>query len=491
MPHPSPANNGPIGLRAPASAPTTPAPITRTIPRHNAAAEAARRSVAQIDDPSQRIRRVQGTRLRASAFGLRLQSIHLSNFRRLRADPRQLRPQILKQKLLLPSQKPQLQPAEDVVHDRLGKPDVGIASPPARLKPRMRELFAQQLQRHAMLQRNGRSQRKAIHQPRDRRSFLGHGDEQLARLPIRIEPDGDVTLMPSDIELVRDRSPFLLQLMPNRARRRIQIVFLWSSRSPRVFLRRVGSLSPSRRKRLRLLAPIPINRNSLQSKLPGLKISLRDVFHRSILRKIHGLRYSPRDKRLRSRHHPQMPHVSNRPSPLSRLERAIKHSQMLILNMRRPFDSPRSINVTNNRVSLIVIVPKLEQSRRHSLINNLNHPPTHQLLVLNQSQIRLHSSSVTVHHEAYCSCRGQDRYLTVPVAVFFALGQGFVPALFAGFVESAWDITFVDVVYAGAVHSDHVQEWFAIYVPAGAGSSGHVVGFGNAEASCHCVGCGG
>src|SRR5580700_10674551 len=146
-----------------------------------------------------------------------------------------------------------------------------------------------------MLQRNGRSQRKAIHQPRDRRAFLGHGDEQLARLSIRIEPDSDVTLMPTNVELVRDRSPLLLQLVPHRTRRRIQIVFLaWRGRPrPRVVFTGVGSLSPSRRKRLRLLAPIPVNRDSLKTKLPGLKISLHNVFNRSILRKIDRLRYSP------------------------------------------------------------------------------------------------------------------------------------------------------------------------------------------------------
>src|ERR1700684_3668261 len=45
---------------------------------------------------------------------------------------------------------------------------------------------------------------------------------------------------------------------------------------------------------------------------------------------------------------------------------------MIVLNMRRPFDGARSINVTNNRIRLIMIVPKLEQSSRHSLINSRN-----------------------------------------------------------------------------------------------------------------------
>ena len=42
-------------LRAPTRTPTTPAPIARPIPSHDAAAEAACRSVAQIDYAGQRV----------------------------------------------------------------------------------------------------------------------------------------------------------------------------------------------------------------------------------------------------------------------------------------------------------------------------------------------------------------------------------------------------------------------------------------------------
>ena len=111
---------------------------------------------------------------------------------------------------------------------------------------------------------------------------------------------------------------------------------------------------------------------------------------------------------------------------------------MLVLNMRRPFDGPGSIDVTDNRIRLIVIVPELEQRRRHSVVDNLNHPSANQLLVLHQRQIRLNPGCITVHHETDCAGGGQDCDLAVAVAVFFAVGQGFVPALFAGFVEGWW-----------------------------------------------------
>ncbi len=47
-----------ISLAAPTRTPATPAPITRSVPRHDAAAEAAGRGVAQVDDAGQRVRGV-------------------------------------------------------------------------------------------------------------------------------------------------------------------------------------------------------------------------------------------------------------------------------------------------------------------------------------------------------------------------------------------------------------------------------------------------
>ena len=57
--------------------------------------------------------------------------------------------------------------------------------------------------------------------------------------------------------------------------------------------------------------------------------------------------------------------------------------------------------------------------------------------------------------------------------MLFAMLQGFVPALLAGFVDAAGDIRFVNPVHGGAVHADYVQERLAVDVPAGAGSAGH------------------
>src|SRR5215472_1117317 len=360
---------------------------------------------------------------RFSASGFRRHSIRLTHLGQLATRRCQLGSQILKQHLLLPSQESQLEPPEDVVHDRLRISDIRITRPSAWLEPGMGELLAEQLQGHTVLQGDRHGEREAIDESANCAAFFRHGDEQFAGLPVGIETDGDVSLMVANFELVGDGSALFLQLMPHSPRRSIQIFFLYRLcgggriRSPRS-LSRLGSRC---RQRLRLLAPVPINSHSLQTKLPSLKISLHDVLHGSALRQIDSLRYCPGDKRLSSRHHPEMPHVMNRPSPLSRLERAVENSKVIVLDMRRPLDRSRSINVADDRICLLMHITKLEQRSRHSVVDNLNHPPAHKLLILNKRKIRLHPCGVAVHHEAYGSRGGQDCYLGISVSVFFAV----------------------------------------------------------------------
>ena len=243
----------------------------------------------------------------------------------------------------------------------------------------MREFFAQQLQRHAVLDRDRDSQRKTVHQSADRRSLFRHFDKELARASIGIETHGDIALVSAHVELVRHRHALLRQPVPHRPRRTVQILF--DHRGHRGFLR-ACRLRSRRAQRLRFLAPIAIDSHGLQAQLPGLKIGFHDLFDRGRLRQIDRLRNRPRDERLRRRHHPQVSHVMNAACSLSRFERAIKHRQMLIFHVRRALNRSRRVNVTDNRIRLIMIVPKLEQRRRHRLIDNLYHPSAHQLLEL-------------------------------------------------------------------------------------------------------------
>src|SRR6202035_5782235 len=104
-------------LAAPAGAAATPAPIARTVPRHDAAAEAAGGSVAQVDDAGQLVGGVHRTRRRplvASRWPRTHRSIHLSALWQLTTGHWPLCSQILEQELLLASEEAQLEPAEDV-----------------------------------------------------------------------------------------------------------------------------------------------------------------------------------------------------------------------------------------------------------------------------------------------------------------------------------------------------------------------------------------
>ena len=53
--------------------------------------------------------------------------------------------EIFEQELLLAAQKAHLEPAEDVIHDRLGEANVGIGGPSAGLEAGMREFLTEDL----------------------------------------------------------------------------------------------------------------------------------------------------------------------------------------------------------------------------------------------------------------------------------------------------------------------------------------------------------
>ena len=125
------------------------------------------------------------------------------------------------------------------------------------------------------------------------------------------------------------------------------------------------------------------------------------------------------------------------PRALRRLERAIKDREMLVFHMRRAFDGAGRVDVADDCVGLIVRVSELEQRRRHGVVHDLDHAAADQLFVLHQRQIGLDAGGVAIHQEADGAGGGEDRDLGVAVAVLFAVGEGFVPAWFAGFESDA------------------------------------------------------
>src|SRR6185369_8335998 len=193
--------------RAPARPPATSAAVAAPIPRHDGSAEAAGGGVAQVDESGESVSGVHGTGRRTSGFGPLVRNRRAAGFSyrfRLRSGTGRPQAEVFEQHPLLAGEETQLQPAEDVVHDGLGEADVGIVGPAAGFEAGVGKLFAEQFQRYAVLQRDGDGQSEAVHQAANRGAFLGHGNEELARFTIGIEPDGDVALVSANAEFVRD-----------------------------------------------------------------------------------------------------------------------------------------------------------------------------------------------------------------------------------------------------------------------------------------------
>ena len=69
-----------------------------------------------------------------------------------------------------------------------------------------------------MLQGKRDHRRERIHQPRDGRTLLCHGDEDLSWQPVLVHPDREISLLPGDGKVMGKCSTFVRQMPPNRAR---------------------------------------------------------------------------------------------------------------------------------------------------------------------------------------------------------------------------------------------------------------------------------
>ncbi len=197
--------------------------VATAVADHDGAADVARGSVSHIDHAGERVGGMDGTssgRGRPSHTGIDGAVEVADTF----GGGPGLGAQVVEEQLLLSAEEAQVQPAEDVIHDGLGKADIGIAGPAAGLEAHVLEFFAEQAQRYAMLERDRDGEGEAVHEAGDGRAFLGHLDEELARISAGIESDGDVALVASDVELVGDRHALFFQAMTHGARRSVGVV---------------------------------------------------------------------------------------------------------------------------------------------------------------------------------------------------------------------------------------------------------------------------
>ena len=125
-----------------------------------------------------------------------------------------------------------------------------------------------------------------------------------------------------------------------------------------------------------------------------------------------------------------MSHVVDGARALGRFERAIEDGEMSVFDVRRAFDGAGGVDVANDGIGLIVRVSELEQRGGHSIVDDFDHAAADQLLVLHQRQVRLDSCCVAVHHEADGAGGSEHGDLRIAIAVFFSVGESFVPASF-------------------------------------------------------------
>ena len=112
-------------LRATAGGAALAAAIAGAIARHDRAAEAADRRVAHVHDVGKGVGGMDRASFQFRVSSFQRRPVQITDSGR-RQTPIGLGTQVLKQQLLLAGQEAHVQPAEDVVHDRLGEADLGV-----------------------------------------------------------------------------------------------------------------------------------------------------------------------------------------------------------------------------------------------------------------------------------------------------------------------------------------------------------------------------
>src|ERR1700737_4553446 len=95
------------------------------------------------------------------------------------------------------------------------------------LEARVDEFIHQRLERHSVLQADGNGKREAVHEAGKCGTFLGHLDEDFARLAGLIHADSDVALVAADGKLVSDRGALARQLTAMRADEELALFGYW------------------------------------------------------------------------------------------------------------------------------------------------------------------------------------------------------------------------------------------------------------------------
>ena len=231
-----------------------------------------------------------------------------------------------------------------------------------------------------------------------------------------------------------------------------------SHSSSRSSFLRITLRAAARTHRLLTLRVIAVDSNGLQAQPPALNVGLHDVVNTALFGHVDGLGDGTRNVRLYSSHHLQVAVVVDGARAIHRPEAAIKHGQVLRLEPRRAFNRPRGVNVADDGLHLLWRIAQLDESLRDRVVDDLDNPAAHQLLVLHQCEIGLDPRRVAVHHEPN-RARGRNHgHLAVAIPVDTSKLKGFFPRLLGVREHVRRNIAVVDQVHRIAVHTDDFKE---------------------------------
>ena len=180
---------------------------------------------------------------------------------------------------------------------------------------------------------------------------------------------------------------------------------------------------------LRPLASVPIDRQSLETQLPGFHVGLGDVLDRGGLRQVDRLGNRPRQERLHGPHHGEVPSIGQGPGSVDRLEGAVEDGKVLRLQLRSPFDGLLLFDPLKNLLGVVVRISQSLKGLADGVVHQLQAPAADQGLVLHQSDVRFDARRIAIHHESDGAGWSQDRDLGVSESVLLPELAGSIPTL--------------------------------------------------------------
>ena len=292
----------------------------------------------------------------------------------------------------------QREAAEDVVHHRAGEPDVRVVGQAGRLEPHVGELGHVRVERDAVLQADRDGHGEGVHHASQRRALLAELEEHLAHAVVRVAGGGHVALGPGHGEPGHGGGPLPGQPPADRP-----VLFGRQSGRGCGLHGRLGRLLGGG-ERLADLAVVPVDGQRLQAELPALEVDILDVLDGGALRHVDRLADRAGQVRLDRGHHPDVAH---------RADRALAHGaveHLVVFGAQAGGVDHVAVlgDVLGDRLDLLVLVAEVLQRPRHGLVDDLHGAAADQLLELDQGEVGLDTSGVTVHHEAYGARGGQD-----------------------------------------------------------------------------------